>query len=82
LLQNRKENKLYRTGKQMLCHNCSSKYNFLSPCPTASTEKKIYYLAHLETEEGVVNPQAGDPNISKVCIASSWDELTTQQSEK
>jgi hypothetical protein len=82
LLQNRKENNLDRTGKQMLCHNCYSKYHLLSACPTASTEKKIHYLAHLETEEGVADPQSCDSNISKVCLASSWDELTTQQSEK
>jgi hypothetical protein len=40
-LQGKKENRLDRTGKQMLCHHCSSKFHLLSACPTAPAEKKI-----------------------------------------
>jgi hypothetical protein len=50
-LQKQRENRLDRSGKQMLCHHCSSKYHLLSSCPTASTESKVHYLSQLEDDE-------------------------------
>jgi hypothetical protein len=78
-LQSRKENRLDRTGQQMLCHHCSSTLHLLSACPISPASKKIHFLSLLESggdEEGVHESESD----TEICLAWSWDGVTESTS--